>query len=191
MGAACRRMSGCPSVSTSSPSTMPVPRVPRLHWQGHKRHSRARLNTDVSFFSSKALVQPSWVFRSSLAAWSPPSRRLPSRALAACLPFLLGPATGALARYLKGHPVAGVAALAILVGGFKLISGGPLVCTASFKSQTSLCPTPPPPGRRRRRRRSKRIVAERSDVLSAGQNQNGDERHSVAPHSVRGQFFSL
>eukprot|EP00439_Symbiodinium_sp_Y106_P006661 s11166_g1.t1 len=26
--------------------------------------------------------------------------------------------------YLKGHPVAGVAALAILVGGFKLISGG-------------------------------------------------------------------
>ena len=83
--------------------------------------------------------------------------------------FLAWPATGALARYLKGHPVAGVAALAILVGGFKLISGGPLVCTASFKSQTSLCPTPPLPGRRRRRRRSKRIVAERSDVLSAGQ----------------------
>ena len=86
--------------------------------------------------------------------------------------FLAWPATGALARYLKGHPVAGVAALAILVGGFKLISGGPLVCTASFTSQTSLCPTPPPPGRRRRRR-SKRIVAECSDVLSAGQLRTG------------------
>ena len=33
------------------------------------------------------------------------------------------------ARYLKVHPVAGVAALAILVGGFKLIAGGPLACT--------------------------------------------------------------
>ena len=31
-------------------------------------------------------MQPSWAFRSSLAAWSPPSRRPPSRALAACLP---------------------------------------------------------------------------------------------------------
>ena len=34
-----------------------------------------------------------------------------------------------------------MAALAILVGGFKLISGGPLVCTASFKSHPCARPT--------------------------------------------------